>query len=434
MSNIYGSNEEWSENNWHSNNPNYNDGRFGNSSNYSNISSNSAASRSSSVRKGRTIQPSTAQVDGTSNKNTRIERVNANTERIWVPGSDMPRRIVIFFIHKGKRYAIKAVPAWDEHLYREIAIYKQLSQPKKQGKYAFDPRHTARYVYDGKTDISVRSSDPVVFPMRLKTGMVDIIVPKKQGRMVQRGLEQRAKSARFTQKQVPVIYLVSEAPSVFQPVQPWTKLRRSSLSTEVQNAFKMKFFYAFAPIVIRAHLTYGFIHWDLHPGNMLCKITYKGKILTQINQLPRDIDSMKHVHIVPKMFDYDVSTSVVSYSSTIDPKLKRFSRQRNVNVMIEEILNGYPKSKWFPFGPVYDLANLHVHFISRENKQGRTNAQAFVPRIYPRARPELIKIMEMVEYVARKHTKSNVGEFILTMENMMKKKMIPPTLYPKFKL
>lgn len=398
--------------------------------NFSNGSGKSSPVRKTNrTRMNRSISPTSVRVSNEDGLDTVIERVNTNMNRTWFD-EDAPRRVIVLFRSGGKRYAIKAVPAWSARVLREISVYKQLSQSKKPGRFSFDPKHVVRFVDEGKTTVRVSpGAKEIVFPVRLRSGTVDVTLTGRDTKLVVDGLKMRARAVGFKDSLVAVHFFVTEAPEVFRDALYWYKeLRRSTLTKDVRDAFKMRFFYAFAPVLLRAHLTYRFGHFDFHPGNMMCKIMYKQRTITRVRDLPHSIEGMRHVTVVPKIYDFDLSYSSAPVPK-IDPSLVKYTDSSDTNLWLHGVLLQNDETFWKRYGIVYDLTRLHIYFVRKGNKQLKADARRFVVSMYPPLSSSLEIVMDLVEKAAKASTPFYQDNILPTFEEMLERGVRAPELY-----
>lgn len=325
-------------------------------------------------------------------RNLRIDRVNANENRN-ANEKDTPRRVVVMFRRGGKRYALKIAPAWSARYIRERTIYRQLSQPKVSNeKYAFDPRHTVRMVFDGKTDVPLdKRQTELSFPVQLKGVTTDVRLEGDHAKKALRGFRKQARKRNFEGSSLPVLYFVTEAPEEFGEVTHWLSAA-DRFPKDFAVEFREKFFHAFAPVYLRAHLTYGFGHFDLHSNNMLCKVTFQKKWIQNPSDLPTTMDALPHIHVVPKLYDYDTSYSSAKLPPMSD-LVRTYGDPKDADSWFHWMCaaNGEcpaeadPKFPWERAGAVHDLSRLIMLFLDIDDEPRLKRARTAYANVFPRS-------------------------------------------------
>lgn len=376
-----------------------------------------------------------------------IDRVNANEDRNAID-ADGPRRVVVLFRLGGKRYALKIAPAWSARFIRERTIYRQLSQPKRDTKYAFDPRDSVRMVYDGKTKVPLNKTQSTIsIPVRIKGVSTRILLQEEHAKKSLRTFRNQAKRKQFKEAELPVMFMVTEAPEQFTEVTRWLSAA-DKYPKKFAIEYREKFFYAFAPVYLRAHLTFGFSHFDLHTNNILCKITFKRRWVKDPSKLPTTMDALPHIRVVPKIYDYDASYSSAQVPPMSD-LVKKYGDPKDADLWFHWMCMGEgtcptqadPKFQWERVGPVHDLSRLMLLFLEVPEEERMTRARRFYTRIYPPGKKmlgrtfdlahkvnkeiRLVKTLDTFESRGRALPKTvvEVGELVIS-------ECRPPLLYP----
>lgn len=228
----------------------------------------------------------------------RVNRWNWNTGRY--------QRVISFFRHGRRRYACKIGLQSDDQFRRELDVYRVLNQPTSMG--TFRPTHdVSRFVYGSSFVLTPETTGiPVRFPETPQDPFVLPLTDEDRASMMHTFHRRQAKRGNARTSRVPLLYFVTEVHDREAILDAWDERLTAELSPNDHWMFRERVMHAALNVVVRAHTTHGFSHFDIHPGNVLLRVLYRNVPLEAPSSLPVSPAS-PDLRFEVRLFDFDLS-------------------------------------------------------------------------------------------------------------------------------
>lgn len=297
-----------------------------------------------------------------------VERVNANERRLTYD-RDAPRRMVIIGSRGGARYAIKFAPAWHVRIVREIQVLRTLNS----GKEPFPRGSVVELLGHGGATLPPSASmqgTHATLPARVGGRVARIRIPIARARSVARLFERKARARGLqTTGGIRMRYFATR---VHPGYDEWSKyapsLRRRPVA--FRRAIEEKAAVALGSALLRAHVAHGFAHVDLHPSNMLMRVTYRPK-----EGAPRDVRTFAdvpatatpgQVNVRCRLFDFDLAYLPRKPSLPTDSPYRGAWDDADLDLWLYASMqqpNASKRSVLAPYTIVHDIARVCYFFL-----------------------------------------------------------------------
>lgn len=329
-----------------------------------------------------------------------VERLNANESRLSFD-QDAPRRMVVIGTRGKTRYAIKYAPAWHVRIVREIQVLRALNK----GKDPFPKTGVVSLLGHGAATMppsATMDERYVSLPARLDGAVRRVRISLQKAKSVARLFERKARARGLsTRGGIRMRYFATQ---VHDGYQTWSSyapsLRRRPKAW--RRAVEEKVATTLGALILKAHVAHGFAHVDLHPENMLVRVTYRPKGGTV-----REIDSFASVPetatpdqigVQCRLFDFDLSYLPRRPTLPTDSPYKGSWNDADLDLWLHASFQQPDKkhrAALAPFTIVHDVARICFFFL----RSADPDTMARIVRSWARAidRPE-IRVAELVTY------------------------------------
>lgn len=198
-----------------------------------------------------------------------IERLNANENRLSY-NRNSPRRIVILVRRGSAVYAVKMFGPWSLRHVREVQVYSTLTRSK-----AFPSDFMVRMAGAGTVRVPI-TTPPKTIVLKIEGQNVHVDLSPSQARTISRAFRlYMSRHAIAVTPSIQARYFVTQIHPGYKEWSVWERRMRSVSAKTLQQA-KTAVGLALTEAVVRAHVATGFAHVDLHPQNILARVSTNG--------------------------------------------------------------------------------------------------------------------------------------------------------------
>lgn len=281
-----------------------------------------------------------------------------------------------------KSYAIKFTPPKDFQYVREAHVYKALSRPIPPFRPADD---MVRMVDSGTVTFHPFSREQSTMEIAFEPGNKRTFeIPKATMHamaqtMIERydifkevdgsglsGPEIADLRAEKASAKLPFRYLVTEIHDGFMTM--------STAMEHIEEAFPNpkehtpifhRWFLSLVGVVCRAHIAHGFSHYDLHPENVLIRITFRGRPINEASKLNslvrRDSILASDISCQVRLFDFDLAY----VPSTQTAQAPTYNLWAYAVLRLRPTSNKSELKRYAPLGFYYDMMTIIASFFPK---------------------------------------------------------------------